>query len=153
MRETLWSGHWNGSINLWDADAGSLLRTLSRVHDGCVWALQPLAGQWMASAGADGGIQVWDAGQAELVTQFKSTGGPVYALASTGGTNPLLISAGHDGHLRLWDVRTASTEPIASLHAHNAPVRSLLVHGSSIWSGSTDGTVRRWDLAQLGVQQ
>ena len=39
----------------------------------------------------------------------------------------------------------------APLQAHRAPVRSLLVQGAALWSGSTDGTVRSWDLAQLGA--
>ena len=151
MAEILWSGHWNGSVNLWDAAAGSLLRTLARPHGGCAWALQPLTGQAMASAGADGVIRLWDARQAEKVHEWGSLGA-TYALASTGGSTPLLVSAGHDGEIRLWDPRMLSQttlDPMAKLQAHRAPVRSLLVHCGAVWSGSTDGTVRSWELAQL----
>ena len=38
---------------------------------------------------------------------------------------------------------------MSPLQAHRAPVRSLLVEDQTIWSGSTDGTVRCWDLGQL----
>ena len=38
---------------------------------------------------------------------------------------------------------------MAKLQAHHAPVRSLLVHCGAVWSGSTDGTVRSWELGQL----
>ena len=146
--ETLWSGHWRGSINLWDAAAGSLLRNLSKAHDGCVWSLQPLpyAPELMASTGADGMVRLWDARQAGLVGALTA-GNPTYCLASSGGPNALLVSAGHDGHLRLWDVRRMLA--LTTLHLHRAPVRSLLVLGGSVWSGSTDGTVRSWEISQL----
>ena len=145
--ETLWSGHWGGSINLWDAAAGSLLRNLSKAHDGCVWAMQPLplAPELMASTGADGAIRLWDARQAGLVGEL-TTGCPTYCLAATPGSQPVLVSAGHDGHLRLWDVR--GTRTIATLQSHRAPVRSLLVHNGGLWSGSTDGTVRNWEIGR-----
>ena len=148
--ETLWSGHWNGSIHLWDAEAGALLRSLSRVHDGCVWALTPLGGSAMASAGSDGAIRLWDARSADALMTWV-TGGPTYALASTGGEGACLISAGHDGMLRLWDPRAVGPDPVASLAAHEAPIRSLLVHGGAVWSGSTDGTVRSTSLSQVSV--
>merc|ERR1719231_1044336 len=106
----------------------------------------------MASAGADGTIKLWDARQAESIRQWAVTGA-TYALASTGGAAPLLISAGHDGLLRLWDPRGATSEPLSMLQAHHAPVRTLLMHNGAVWSGSTDGTVRSWDLAALGAPQ
>ena len=45
-----------------------------------------------------------------------------------------------------WDVR--GTRTIATLQSHRAPVRSLLVHNGGLWSGSTDGTVRNWEIGQ-----
>ena len=104
----------------------------------------------MASAGSDGAIRLWDARSADPLMTWL-TGGPTYALASTGGDSPCLISAGHDGMLRLWDPRAVGTEPVASLSAHEAPVRALLVHGGAVWSGSTDGTVRSVSLSQVSL--
>jgi len=46
-------------------------------------------------------------------------------------------------------VRAMRAAPLANLQAHRAPVRSLLVRDGGVWSGSTDGTVRCWDLGQL----
>ena len=143
---TFWSGHWGGSLNLWDASTGSLLRNLSRCHEGCVWALQSLtySPELMASAGVDGVIKLWDERQASSAGEIP-IGSPTYALASTGGVTPLLVSAGHDGCLRLWDVRAMRSLP--PVQAHRAPIRSLLVQDGSLWSSSTDGTVRSWELS------
>ena len=51
----------------------------------------------------------------------------------------------------LWLKRTARPGDRLRVVAHAAPVRSLLVHDDALWSGSTDGTVRCWDLPQLAA--
>ena len=101
----------------------------------------------MASTGADGVVRLWDARQAGLAGEL-STGCPTYCLAATppsAGASQALASAGHDGHVRLWDLRAMKLG--ATLQSHRAPVRSLMLHpDGALWSGSTDGTVRSWDL-------
>jgi WD40 repeat protein len=150
--ETLWSGHWGGSINLWNAPESVRLRALEGVHDGPVWALQPLpyAAELMASGGADGAIRLWDARSSARAGEMHA-GAPVYALAATSdtGADAMLVSAGYDGSLKVWDIRAMRAAPLANLQAHRAPVRSLLVRDGAVWSGSTDGTVRCWDLSHI----
>jgi len=145
----LWSAHQGGSINIWDAEAGTMLRNLEKAHDGPVWALQRMAGvpELLASAGADGMVKLWDARQVKPAGQVQ-TGNAAYALA-TG--QDVLISAGYDGCIRLWEARAGTARIAASLQAHRAPIRSLLVENGTICSGSSDGTVRCWDLGQLLV--
>ena len=50
---------------------------------------------------------------------------------------------------QVWDIRAMRAAPLANLQAHRAPVRSLLVRDGAVWSGSTDGTVRCWDLSHI----
>ncbi|KAL1515460.1 hypothetical protein AB1Y20_002084 [Prymnesium parvum] len=124
-----------------------MLRNLSSAHDGPVWALQRTAEvpEAVASAGADGMVKLWDARQVKPAGQVQ-TGNAVYALAMSRGT---LISSGYDGIVQLWDIRMGSVSLAASLQAHRAPVRALVVESKTVWSGSTDGTVRCWDLDHL----
>jgi len=145
----LWSAHHGGSINIWDAEAGTNLRNLSAAHDGPVWALQRMAQspELVASAGADGTVKLWDARQVRAAGQVQ-TGNAAYALSAG---QDMLISAGYDGSIRLWETRMGAMRLAASLQAHRAPVRALLVSEQVLWSGSTDGTVRCWDLGQLLV--
>uniref|UniRef100_A0A7S2IIG6 Guanine nucleotide-binding protein subunit beta-like protein n=1 Tax=Haptolina brevifila TaxID=156173 RepID=A0A7S2IIG6_9EUKA len=147
----LWSGHWGGSLNQWDARTGQLLRNLEQVHEGPVWGMQslPHTPELMASGGADGAIRLWDARSLGQAGELQA-GSPVYAVAATaGGSESLLVSAGYDGCLKLWDVRSLKPAPLTNLQAHSAPIRSLLVSEGAVWSGSTDGTLRCWDLSHL----
>lgn len=168
----LWAAHKGGSINAWDGATGALVRNLPShkrapavitfpiwqvrnlptAHDGPVWAVQPLAhadGR-MASAGADGYVRLWDVRQPRPTEEYE-TGCAVYALATGAGAGGLgeglLATGGYDGCLRLWDARSSNL--LTNLQAHRAPVRSLLLQHGAVWSGSTDGTLRCWDLAQL----
>lgn len=70
--------------------------------------------------------------------------GPVRALAaSTGPAFRILVSAGQDGTVRLWDRR--SREPIANLRGARAPVRALAVtivdDELLVASGDDDGNI------------
>jgi WD40 repeat protein/energy-coupling factor transporter ATP-binding protein EcfA2 len=107
-------------------------------------------GRWLASAGGDGLVRLWDLASPEpRATSIALAGhsGPVRAVAFGGGW---LVSSGDDGALRLWNL--ASADPAAAPHAlpaHQGPITSIAVSPDGRWlvSGGEDRAVRRWDLA------
>ena len=120
-----------------------------RVHTGAHHDGRRRSGSHESTGGNDGLVQLWDARTTGSVGVAKA-GSAVYALAATSeGSDALLLSAGYDGGLKLWDARALRETPLANLQAHQAPVRSRLVNDGAVWSGSTDGTVRCWDLGQM----
>lgn len=60
-----------------------------------------------------------------------------------------VISAGDDGQIRLWDVSIDSMEPYAVISNHLDYVNCVLVHESTLFSGSADLTIRQWNLTDL----
>jgi WD40 repeat protein len=81
---------------------------------GPVTAVLPLsasdASEWLASAGADGTVRIWDAtGNCLHAAPTGHTGG-ITALALVG--NDVLATASDDGTVRLWDLVRQS--PIAT---------------------------------------
>ncbi|KAL1521016.1 hypothetical protein AB1Y20_022573 [Prymnesium parvum] len=76
-------------------------------------------------------------GHAAAVTAARFT-------AADGAGEPLLASAGADGELRLWSLRTRRT--LAAAAAHSAPVLSLLpLADGRLLTHGRDGAVRVWD--------
>nr|WSW42545.1 hypothetical protein OG296_05080 [Streptomyces sp. NBC_01001] len=66
-----------------------------------------------------------------------------------------IVTAGEDGHVRMWDVRTH--EPTArSAIPHDGQVYALTCvsgpEGTRILSGGTDGTIRSWDPEEGGQE-
>ncbi|MGY0499669.1 toll/interleukin-1 receptor domain-containing protein [Nocardia sp. FBN12] len=79
-------------------------------------------GRWVAGAGHDGSIRVWDTGSRTSPMVLTGHEGEVHALAF--GPDGRLVSGGADATVRRWDVRAGDTvgEP---LRRHTAPVRSV----------------------------
>ena len=144
----LWCGNWGGSLGLWDAAYCMLLFSVPQAHGGAVWAMQQLpqhVGGTVASASADGVVRVWDARQSRAAAQVGTACCALYTLAwHEAGA---LVFGGYDGVLRAWEPRAARM--LFTVRAHTSPIRSLLAHEGTLWSGATDGTVSQWSMEQL----
>jgi WD40 repeat protein len=77
---------------------------------------------------------------------IKGHQGEVFACAFTPDGN-FVLSAGWDGHLRLWEV--SSGQPVGGLRAGSKPLSACTVSpGGKYWlSGSLDGVLSVWDAA------
>ena len=75
-------------------------------------------GTWLASAGADGSVRIWDPATGQLRAALTGHAGPVRAVAiAPDGT--WLASGGDDGSVRIWDPATG--EQRAALTGHDRP--------------------------------
>lgn len=77
---------------------------------------------------------------------------PVRALvgAMLNGVFTLLIGGGN-GQINIWryDSATSSFAHAGALEGHTREISSMLVHGDSMWSGSSDATIIGWNLTNF----
>jgi WD40 repeat protein len=103
-------------------------------------------GSWLACAGDDGTVRIWD--PANGTTRHILTGhiGRVVALAGA-PDGSWLASASWDGTVRIWDLPTGANRH--TLTGHTRPVAALAVAPDGSWlaSASHDTTVRICDPA------
>lgn len=142
-----------GCVHVWDyaRDATVLRLECSTVVYGVVFSAD---GRWIAGAGHDGLIYVWDAASGQRVALLSGHTHRVLALAlcADGRT---LISGGADQTLRVWDLPNA--RPLYELNGHRrsiaamalSPARSCLaVVGSGLavwlWEARTGAITGRW---------
>jgi WD40 repeat protein len=135
-----------GTVKLWRAADGALLRTLTG-HDGDVngVAFSP-NGSYVASAGSDGTVRVWRTQDGRLLHTLVGEGGIVLSVAFSPDSQ-LVASGSEDGRVKLWRVSTGALE--RTIPAHDLWVSSVAFSpdGSLLASASADGTVKLWQVA------
>ncbi len=159
------SGGSDHSLRLWDLDAG---RAAHRFPDHKHWVMSVAFsddGRLCASGGFDGGIRLWEiasghevhgAGGGGLLSRlwpsragaaphFEGHGRAVIAVAfDPAGTQ--LLSAGMDGTLRLWEVRSGKEVRRFVGHKMGVTAAALSPDGKRALSGGMDHSVRLWDV-------
>ena len=95
----------------------------------------------VATGGDDLVIRVWDTGTGQQLHATAGHGGPVLALAASGG---LIYTGGADGVLRVWDA-AGSLGELAD--RHEGSINAVCVDGTLLVTGSDDGAVRLTDLS------
>ncbi|WTW94138.1 WD40 repeat domain-containing protein [Streptomycetaceae bacterium NBC_01309] len=152
-------GGYDGTVRLWDPRTRQQVGEPLTGHHGAVWSVCELEldGELLvASGGFDGTVRLWDP-RTGLQTGPTLTGhrGTVLSLRAV-PVDPdrgwpcdlLLVGAGEDGTVRLWDPRTgrsvgrALAESAASVERLGGPV------GEGCLSVMADGTVRLWSPRQ-----
>jgi WD40 repeat protein len=135
-----------GTVKLWRAADGALLRTLTG-HDGDVngVAFSP-NGSYVASVGSDGTVRVWRTQDGRLLHTLVGEGGIVLSVAFSPDSQ-LVASGSEDGKVKLWRVSTGALE--RTIPAHDLWVSSVAFSpsGGVLASASADGTVKLWQVA------
>jgi cytochrome c len=142
--ETAISGSFDSSAIRWSLKRNAALQVL-RFHEGAVNAVAFLTDGRVASAGEDGRIALWRAGEERPERVLEGHQGPVVALAvSPDGAT--LASGSWDRTVRLW--RLAGGAPrVLEGHQQNVNALAFAPDGRMLASAGYDATLRIWPLA------
>jgi len=115
-----------------------------RFHDGAVNAAAFLSDGRSATAGEDGRIAIWKAGEPAPVAVLQGHTAPIVALAvSPDGAT--LASAAWDGSVRLWPLAGGAPRVLEG-HQQNVNGVAFAPGGGAVISAGYDATVRIWPL-------
>jgi WD40 repeat protein len=104
--------------------------------------------RWIASAGADRLVRLWNAETRTLTSSLVGHQGRVTSVEFS-ADGSLLASAGEDQSVRLWEI--PGGRELAKLSGHDGSVRSVrFAPGrATLASGGDDGTIRLWAMDDL----
>lgn len=144
---TIYSGGWDHSVRRYDAET----RTNTDTYNGskAIYAVAAAAAAGSSSTSSDvvafGGsdkvLRIWDTrsvkGEVLDVKAYNAHEGWISSIAWRPNNNCHIVTASHDGSVKLWDIRTAV--PLGSLQQHSDKVLCVGWWGEEvIVSGGAD---------------
>ncbi|MEX2214803.1 MAG: prenyltransferase/squalene oxidase repeat-containing protein [Phycisphaeraceae bacterium] len=95
----------DGTIKLWDAKTGNLIRTLTGHKSWVNSVAWHKDGNWLVTGSSDGTVRIWDAKTGDVLHDFAMTKAEVRSVAVS--NNGKLIAAGERyGMVKVWDTET-----------------------------------------------
>ena len=128
-------------VQLWDLNTGAQGKALRGPTDNISGVAVSPDGRGIAAASADRMVWLWlrEPGQPTAPACIKGHTGPVTAVAFVGGDS--LLSAGADGTVRQWDLRTGKSK--GTLPAPVGPVAALAFTAKRVAVAGRDGLAVR----------
>jgi WD40 repeat protein len=120
------------------------IRHILTGHTAGVWALEVAPdGSWLASAGDDGELRIWDptTGAARHILTGHTSRVRALAVAPDGSW---LASAGYDREVRTWDPVAGTARQILTGHPSRVWALRVAPDGSWLASAGDDGELRIW---------
>jgi WD40 repeat protein len=156
------SGVGDGTVRIWDVATGQQRAKLGveqRDEPGIDFYWMPAVtavavapdGSWLASAGRDKAVRIWDVATGQQRALLTGHTSPVTAVAAA-PDGSWLATGGHDGRIRIWDVATGQQRALLTGHTgrvHAPAVATVAGTPDGRWlaSGGGDGTLQIWDVA------
>ncbi|MDR1257635.1 MAG: caspase family protein [Spirochaetaceae bacterium] len=133
----------NWTVEIWDAESGQLIRTLSGHGYPIGSAAYSPDGRCIVSASHDGTVKIWNAETGQLIRTIEDSNWVASAAYSPDGRR--IVSASWDDTVKVWDAE--SGQLIRTLSGHSDYVNSAAYSpdGRRIASASNDKTVKIWD--------
>jgi len=142
--ETAISGSFDSSAIRWSLGRNAALQVL-RFHEGAVNAVAFLKDGRLATAGEDGRIALWRAGDERPERVLEGHQAPVVALAVS-PDGETIASAAWDRTVRIWPLAGGAPRVLEG-HQQNVNAVAFAPDGRMLASAGYDATLRLWPLA------
>ncbi|KAF8350396.1 F-box/WD repeat-containing protein 11 [Amanita rubescens] len=139
-RQTLFTSSRDKTVKEWDLESRKASRVFSGIHTGSVLSICVHSG-FLASAGTDGMVVVWDLNSDKLVKVISDHADSVLCVRFD---SERMVTCSKDQTMRTYSF--PDLVPQFVLSEHRAAVNAVSIYKNLIVSGSGDRSVKLWDL-------
>lgn len=137
-----------GSIRLWNAESGRLLRVVagySRLIGASAFSPD---GALLYLGDASGKVRIWDLHKRRYIASIQAHTGPIWVIAAH-PDGKTIATTGDDRHVRLWDVEAQHC--LHSFSGHQGPVFTMAFNqdGSVLASAGVSHAILLWDTREV----
>ncbi len=143
---TLLAAGSNSTVKLWNVETKENVTTLEGHRRNVNSVAFSPDGTLLASGSDDGTVKLWDMETKENIATLEGKWWGVLSVAFSHDGTLLAASGYNDDIVKLWDVETK--ENVTTFEGHSDDVNSVAFSpdGTLLASGSSDGTLKLWDL-------
>ncbi|KAA1469223.1 WD40 repeat-like protein [Dentipellis sp. KUC8613] len=138
--QTLFTGSKDQSVKEWCLETDVLVREITGVHDGSILSLC-VHGGYLASAGSDRSVAVWDLERDKLVCMLRDHEDSVLCVRFN---DRKLVSCSKDRKVRVYS--WPDLKPQHELVGHRAAINAIAISDTFVVSASGDRSIRLWDI-------
>ena len=131
------------TVHLWDAGTGEKIKDIGSDSWGIHDAVFSEDGKMLATAGQDGGVQVWDWKEGRRIRSFSLDS--ISSVAFSRDGKRLALVRGNPGTIQIRDLATG--EKVPDFHVHEGAVESVAFSpdGRTVATGGAQGEIILWD--------
>ncbi|TFY62043.1 hypothetical protein EVG20_g6842 [Dentipellis fragilis] len=138
--QTLFTGSKDQTVKEWSLETGFLVREITGVHNGSILSLCVHNG-FLASAGSDRSVAVWDLEQDKLVRMLRDHEDSVLCVRFNGEK---LVSCSKDRKVKIYSWPDLKHQH--ELNGHRAAINAIALSDMFLVSASGDRSIRLWDI-------
>lgn len=147
--KTVVSGYVDGSIILWDVQTGDCIRILEGHEEGVYLVCFSFDGQEIVSASYDGNIKIWDVHSGDCLVTLSPSRRGVSGLCTSPNNKTIAFATVEPGAIKTCNMEQPDNDSGLLFGYHDKQINSLCFSpdGSLLVSGSSDGSLKLWDMA------
>lgn len=147
--EELYSGDSSGSIFKWNIESGEIITKFSNVHADTVESFAT-KDNFIYSAARENLIVKWNITSGEPFYIYKTRNKKIVTIVNW---KTFLLVGKDEAEIELWATSISTLDSEARFVAHSQDITCLIVFGDFLYSGSSDNSIKQWNLVNLMLLQ